>query len=244
MRKVLFTVAVACLLCQVVTANEAVSALNAKLEGLYGNIDGGAAKGGAGSVSLPIGTDFGIQFDGLFGEINPDDVHGAGLHAFWRDSSVGLIGLTAGHAELGKNETNRFGLEGEYYLEKITFTGNVGHQGGDIDASPYAGVGGQYYLTDNTMVSGLISTSNDLERYALGFETQTSVRGLSLFASLATGENHYEGAFLGLRFYFSGDNKSLIRRHREDDPVNSLWGTVTDLFMSKPTVAAPVIMDN
>jgi hypothetical protein len=242
MKNSILNVALICLFSQASMANDAVSALNAKLEGLYGNIDGETARAGAGSVSLPMGSDFGIQFDGLAGEINPDDAHGTGVHAFWRDSKLGLLGVTGSHAELGKTEANRFGAEGEYYLGQLTFTGYVGHQGGDIDGSAYAGLGGKYYLTDNVMFSALASTSNDLERYALGLETQTSIRGLSVFARLATGENRYDGAFFGLRFYFSGDNKSLIRRHREDDPVNTLWGAVTDLFMSAPPVSTePVV---
>jgi hypothetical protein len=50
-------------------------------------------------------------------------------------------------------------------------------------------------------------------------EYQTPVRGLSCFADLATSDHGYDQALFGLRFYF-GKNKSLIRRHREDDPPN------------------------
>ena len=64
-RKFFFSVAVTCLLSQVGMANNAVSELNAKLEGLYGNIDGETAKAAAGSVSFPVRMDFGIQIDGL-----------------------------------------------------------------------------------------------------------------------------------------------------------------------------------
>jgi hypothetical protein len=242
MRKFIFWVSVTCLLSQVGMANNAVSELNAKLETLYGNIDGETGKAAAGSVSIPIRMDFGIQIDGLAGEINPDDVDGAGLHAFWRDSSVGLLGLTASHTELGQTEANRFGGEAEYYLDKFTFTGYVGHQGGDIDDSAYAGIGTQYYLTHNVMISALANSSDDLERYAFGLEAQTPFKGVSWFASLATGERDYDHAFFGLRFYFSGERKSLIDRHREDDPINGLWDVVTDLFMSQPRTTAPPIM--
>ena len=52
-------------------------------------------------------------------------------------------------------------------------------------------------------------------------EYQTPINGLSCFAELAKGDNGYDHALFGLRYYF-GKNKSLIKRHREDDPPNLL----------------------
>ena len=244
MRTFLLSLATLCLISSTAVANNAVSALNAKIEGVFGNVDGSTAKAGAGSVSLPVLDDFGIQIDGLVGKVNPSDAQGTGVHTFWRDSTVGLVGLTAAYAELGQTETQRFGGEAEYYLDQFTFTGYVGQQSGDIDTSAYAGLGAQYYLNKDIMFSTLVSTSNDLERYAIGLEHQTPVNGLAWFASLATGENNYDHAFFGLKFYFSGDRKSLIDRHRKDDPSNNLWNTVKDLFMSRPRTVAPVIQPN
>lgn len=229
---------------QAAVANDAVSALNAKIESVFGNVDGSTAKAGAASLAFPVLDDFGVQIDGLAGKVNPSDAYGSAVHAFWRDSTVGLVGLTAAHAELGKTETLRYGGEAEYYLDQFTFTGYVGQQSGDIDTSAYAGLGARYYLTDDVMFSTVASTSDDLERYALALEAQTPVRGLSWYASLATGENDYDHAFFGLKFYFSGDRKSLIDRHRQDDPSNGLWDAVTDLFMAQPRTTAPVIQVN
>ena len=44
----------------------------------------------------------------------------------------------------------------------------------------------------------------------------------ALFAEGRVGEESFHGVWGGLRFYFGQKDKTLIRRHREDDPIN--WG--------------------
>jgi len=48
--------------------------------------------------------------------------------------------------------------------------------------------------------------------------TSPPLGGLSLFASAARGEAGFYYALGGIRYYF-GEKKSLILRHREDDPA-------------------------
>jgi hypothetical protein len=45
---------------------------------------------------------------------------------------------------------------------------------------------------------------------------------MSLFVEAQFGENDYATVFGGVKFYFGSDNKSLMRRHREDDPRNQI----------------------
>lgn len=40
------------------------------------------------------------------------------------------------------------------------------------------------------------------------------------------GEDSYHGVWGGVRFYFGQKDKTLIRRHREDDPTN--WNNGAD----------------
>ena len=58
---------------------------------------------------------------------------------------------------------------------------------------------------------------------ALGVEYQLNQQifssGVALYAEGRIGEDDYKGAWAGVRMYL-GDNKSLIRRHREDDPTD------------------------
>ena len=109
-----------------VLANDAVSVNNYKLDGLYGNIDGETANAFSGSASFPVGMSYGIQIDGLVGRINPDEIYGLGVHTFWRDSNVGLLGLTGSSAEAYDSEVRRLGIEGEYHFNQFTFSGYLG----------------------------------------------------------------------------------------------------------------------
>ena len=43
-----------------------------------------------------------------------------------------------------------------------------------------------------------------------------------MFANASTGDNDYNHAIGGIRYYF-GKQKSLIERHRKDDPPNLLF---------------------
>ena len=48
----------------------------------------------------------------------------------------------------------------------------------------------------------------------------------SLFVEGRAGENNFHGISGGVRFYFGQKDKTLIRRHREDDPTD--WGAGVD----------------
>ena len=48
----------------------------------------------------------------------------------------------------------------------------------------------------------------------------------SLFVEGRAGEGSFHGVWGGVRFYFGQKDKTLIRRHREDDPTD--WGAGID----------------
>ena len=211
------------LLLNPVMANDAVSTLNFKLEGLYGSREGQTVNGLGGSVAVPVGQSFGVQMDGLTGTIHPADVYGGGLHAFWRDSRTGLVGLTASSGEAETIAVTRVGAEGEYYFRQFTVRGTVGQQTGDVEDSTYGGLQGQYYLQNDLVLSAGAMMADEEGLFAFSAEYQTPIHGLTCFASVAKGEYHYDYAFLGLRLYFGGEHKTLIRRHREDNVANGLF---------------------
>ncbi len=63
------------------------------------------------------------------------------------------------------------------------------------------------------------------------------------FAEGRLGEHNRNGVFGGLRFYFGQKDKSLIRRHREDDPLDWTADTLFSIGGSgtstSPIVPAP-----
>ncbi|TMJ34006.1 MAG: hypothetical protein E6G96_03160 [Alphaproteobacteria bacterium] len=86
----------------------------------------------------------------------------------------------------------------------------------------------QYYPTDNWETHVGHRYLGGKNALALGSEIGLPLgHGImgSAFVEGRIGSRSLEGVWGGLRFYFGQKNKSLIRRHREDDPT-SPWDTL------------------
>lgn len=201
---------------------DAISAPNGKVEGVYGNMDGDHTKVVSGSASLPLGAMMGTQFDAIYGEIgSTDQIKGLGLHLFTRDPQSHLLGLAVSYVDYDGTQFERYALEGEYYFGPFTAEALLGHQTGDIDDAAYGILDLAWYPADNLrLVIGGTFADSDQTQGHIGVELQAA-GGLALFAEAAIGKKNYEHALMGLRYYF-GNQKSLIKRHREDDPKNRL----------------------
>ena len=217
-------------------AGEAVSALNGKLETIYGAIDNNESKAAQASLDAPLAKNIGLQLDGLVGEISPKHIDGVGGHLFWRDSELGLLGVTGSWVEQGGWHVNRAAVEGEYYHRRLTTGILAGHQSGDINDSGFGSLNLSYYPVDDLMlgVSGGLSGSNS--RLAVTAEYQTPLPGLTVFVKAATGNDDYDQILGGIRYYFGG-KKSLIQRHRQDEPPNRLLDSLTDNQRRDPAPA-------
>src|SRR5258708_6420826 len=63
----------------------AVDALNGKAEGYVGNIAGLGLYGGKGSVTFPVQSQYGAQFDGNIGSLDATGFAAVAGHLFWRN---------------------------------------------------------------------------------------------------------------------------------------------------------------
>lgn len=207
----------------------AVSQVDGKLSAFGGSQDG-ALFGATGSLSVPLGFAYGLQVDGLVGSGRGAAFYGAGGHLFWRDPAKGLLGLYGSyvswnlqHGATTGDNVGKFGVEGEAYLGRVSLEGRAAYQFGT-----HTGFAGKallaYYPADNVRLDGGV-------RYlegpgAIGMvdaEWQPHAgSNWSLYASGSFGDN-YTQVLGGLRYYAGDPGKSLVRRHREDDPGNSLW---------------------
>jgi len=211
----------------VVVAGEAVSGLNGKVAYSGGSMEGDTGQNGLGSVGFPITDRFGFQADGLYTDVSDRDFYGAGAHLFWRDWDKGLLGIAGGTVHEDDLDSGLIGLEGEYYLNRFTVAGGAGVANTDYEmpvpfietsATDFCGsLGLRYYPLDDLMLSGTYLYAFDNGLVLGELEYQTPIDGLTFFAEFAGGENDYEHALFGVQFYL-GKSKSLIRRHREDDP--------------------------
>ncbi len=214
------------------TVLPAVSGLNGKISLEGGALDEEGFAALKGSVSLPLGQRFGLQIDGSVGILDEEFIGGVGGHLFWRDPSYALLGIYGSYTavEAVDGDIARLGVEGEYYWNQFTLKGVIGAEFIDIDApvvydetNLFAFSDLSYYAMDNLELSVGHRYTGDKHALALGVEYQLDQQifasGVSLFAEGRIGEDDYQGAWAGMRMYL-GDDKSLIRRHREDDPTD------------------------
>lgn len=208
----------------------AVSGVNGKLAISGGEFDDDTFGTLTGAISVPLGMRYGLQADGILGTRDGEFVGGGAAHLFWRDPTTGLLGLYGSytHREDFDGSVSRLGVEAEYYWNNWTAKTLVGAEfvdAGSQFAEPdddfFAFTDIAYYLNDDFEVSVGHRYTADRNALALGVEYQLDQdvfsSGVSLFAEGRIGEDDYQAVWGGIRVYF-GDEKSLMRRHREDDP--------------------------
>ena len=208
----------------------AVSGFNGKLDYAGGEMNSFAGHNFDASIAFPVTHQFGFQADGLYSRISNLDFYGGAGHLFWRDPSVGLVGLTGGYLYrngFGGVDTFQVGAEGEYYLNRFTFGAfagvgqiNYANPAPFIDTNPTRFVGSVsagYYPMNNLLVSASYTTAFNDNLIKGNLEYQTPINGLALTAEAALGNNGYDHLLFGIRYYFGG-KKSLRDRHRQDDP--------------------------
>lgn len=212
----------------------AVSGPNGKLSVEGGSFDDDGAGIALGSFALPLGHAFGLQADGALGTIDGETIGGGGLHLFTRDPSSYLFGAYGSYHTWDSIDIWRVAGEAELYLGRFTLDGLAGYESADVpsmvgglavltpDDEHFFGQGDlAYYITDDLKVYGGYRYLNETNFGAAGAEYL--IRGhevpVSLFARGDFGNEDYTSVTGGVKVYLSGDpQKSLIDRHRRDDP--------------------------
>lgn len=208
----------------------AVDGINAKLS-FGGAVTEPQIYGAAGSVTLPLGHRFGLQFDAAAAEvvgtaIGDVPIFGVAAHGFWRDPSRGLIGIYGSYARAdvsGGFDFFALALEGAYYWERFTVEGHAGFAEDDLGSDFYETVRVAYYPTDSLRLHAGHAYSFGENRFLFGGEWAfggTGGMAASIFADGGVDEDGEANVVAGLRFYLGQSEKSLIRRHREDDPTS------------------------
>lgn len=202
----------------------AVSAVNGKFDIRGGSISDSAGGLATGALSLPLDQRFGVQFDGAAGMVDGDAVAGGAAHLFWRDPSEGLLGFYGSYAYRDARsgiDMQRFAVEGERYIGRVNLSGLAGYETGDAGGSVFTIADLGYYPEDDLRLYAGHRYGGIGHTGVLGAEWQVPSEmdtGISVFAEADKAEDGRHSALVGLRFYF-GAEKTLIRRHREDDPI-------------------------
>lgn len=232
----------------------AVSGINGKLEIDFGGITDpeSATFRAAGSLSVPIGERFGVQGDVSIGNIDDTWAFGGALHAFTRDPSSYLLGVTAGVVVADGVRLAAVGPEAELYLDRISLEGWAGWAALDYDdvlmpdESGIFAIGDiAWYPTDDWRLS--LGGASILGRESLKLATEYQFSGLGFPLSGIGEVRAYDtgawSAKVGIKGYFGGEpDKSLIDRHRQDDPPNralDLFSAAGDLLTATPEADGP-----
>jgi hypothetical protein len=217
----------------------AVDGINAKIDGYGGGGNhSNGFYGSGGSVSVPLAQQWGLQLDGDGGSEKGIGAYGGAGHLFWRDPSIGLLGAYGSYSHWNgidgfgtlSTNTSRYGAEGEYYLNRWTLNGVAGVEMVSVNSTPihisvpdafFDDVSVSYYVTDDFKLS--VGHLYTLGTHNLTLATEYGLglgggRMASLFAEGWIGERGENGVLAGVRVYFGQHDKSLIDRHRQDDP--------------------------
>lgn len=208
----------------------AVSATNGKVEfdaGVLSQSSPSFLGRVAGTITVPVGQQFGIQVDAA-AAIAPGFTSSAALHAFTRDPASYLIGGTLGVVRTPGATIVAAGPEAEGYFDRWTLEAwggvAVAHptRGRPARVAPFAIAGLAYYPTDDARLSVGVSSLDGYNALQLGGEYlfENFDAPISLTAETRIGQDGAWRITGGLRLYFGPERKSLIRRHREDDPAD------------------------
>ena len=217
----------------------AVSGGNAKISAEGGLFEDEAAGLVQGSFTVPLGRDFGVQFDGVGGAVDDEFLRGGAVHLFTRNPASYLLGAYGSFHTWNSIDVWRLAAEAELYVNRFTFTGLAGYE--RISAPDR--LNGQALINEDdghffTHVDLAFYPTDDLKLYA-GYRyaaeshigaagAEYLLRGLgtpvSLFVDGRFGEDDHTQVTGGLRIYLgsSGSSKSLIQRHRTEDPQSYL----------------------
>lgn len=208
----------------------AVSTVNGKLS-IEGGATGSNSSGGSGlgiaegSVTAPLGHSFGFQADGAIATAY-DDLYGAGAaQLFSRDPQLGQVGAFAAVGGRGGDSVSWYGGQAEYFAGPVTLGAHGGYQSSNSDTAADGGlVLGRltYYVIPDLALTFGGGSVVDRGFGRASLEYQPELNGLhyiSLFVNGGAGSDESYIATAGVRLYF-GPDKTLIRRHREDDPLS------------------------
>ena len=219
-----------------IAGGPAVTGPNAKFSVEGGGYDDEGSFLALGSFSMPLGPAVGVQFDGAIGSIDDEVMGGGGVHLFTRDPSQYLLGVYASYHTSNSIDIWRTAVEGELYLGQFSLGGLAGYESVDVPAFSnglqvlntdddhfFAHADLAYYPIENLKLSGGYRYLNETSLGSAGAEYLIQGAGapISVFARGDFGDNDYNRITGGLKVYLGADpNKTLIKRHRTEDPEN------------------------
>jgi len=218
---------------------------------LGGGLGANGAGGGNLAFAAPLGQSFGVSANVAGGAFAGSGFFDAGAFLYARDPSLGLIGPSIalaysgafGGVTVGSAAINFEGYAGRFTpfaavgvaiandasgVTTAPTTGGGLAIGSNIGTFAAVAAGITYYPIDNLALTVAFSDLADRTAYKAGFEyllaDEIACACASFFADGFVGNGNAGGVLAGIKLSFGPAAKSLIRRHREDDPVSAPYG--------------------
>jgi hypothetical protein len=208
----------------VIEQQPAVDGLNFKVGALAGVIGGYSNHMLLVTASAPVPyfSQFGAQLDLALGKYRSDYTSAAaGAHIFWRDPSIGLLGIYGDWGYVNPEHAGRVGFEGSLYIDRWTIDAFVGKQFGQhVYTKTVDEVDLSYYFTDNLRgsIGHRLTSRGNVGNVSFEFMPEVW-GGWSVFGEAEGGEDDYYGGWAGIRYSFgTGSATTLIARDRTGDP--------------------------
>ena len=181
----------------------------------------------------------GMQVEGGIGD---DHYFGTGAHLFWRDPTMGLLGVVATLESQDGVGLNRAGAEAELYLGQFTLAGVLGYEDGPTKDGAFGRLTGIFYPDETVAVrvGGEFTPILNLARFAV--EWQPMLDGYQEFSIFGTGEytdRHTGNIMLGVRFHLGEEGVTLQRRERYEDPDFAIFNILPTAAGTGSNPAAP-----
>jgi hypothetical protein len=112
----------------------AVDGINGKIDGLGGSLGNHGIYGARGSISIPLGGQWGTQIDLAAGDFDRRFFGSIADHLFWRNPAQGLLGVYVSHthwSQFGGVHVTQVAGEGEYYWQRWTLQAIAGVEFGN-----------------------------------------------------------------------------------------------------------------
>jgi hypothetical protein len=163
-----------------------------------------------------------------FGGVHVTQVAGEGEAYIGRFTLQGIAGVEFGNSvtSIAQSFASVPPAGGVFGAAGVATT-NTFLEGFDVKTRFFDQVNLKYYFTDN--VAGYVGHRYLGGKNALAVGAEAALpfgKGVmtSAFVEARTGEGQFNGVWGGLKVYFGQKDKSLMRRHREDDPP--FWDTL------------------
>jgi hypothetical protein len=180
-----------------------------------------------GELRFGLGRNITALFEAAGGSYDSLTTLGGRGQAYWRDPSLGLVGILAETADRDGLMQWRTGVKGELYLGPVTLRGQAGYAFGDrrggleINDSTYGVLSAGFYGVSALGVNGGALLQDSRTTGFAGVEAR--IPGLPDFMTAtldgAAGANGYRQVLVGVRFYFGAlSDAPLQQRHVGQTP--------------------------